>query len=203
VAKLWETARALSAEASHGKPPLWFVTDPARTPEPWRVVERMPAGAGVIHRTFGRVDALDTARRLRAVTRERGLALLIGLDEALAAAVGADGLHLPERGLATAREVRARRPGWLIGGAAHGEDGLRAAEAAGLDLALLSPVFESRSPSAGAPLGVERFADLARACTLPVYALGGVTAANASALIGSGAAGIAAVEGVLELWGGE
>ena len=198
---LWETARRLSAAAGHGKPPLWFVTDPERTPEPWRVVERMPAGSGVIHRAFGAPDAEHVAQRLRAITHDRGMLLLIGLDERLAEAAGADGLHLPERAVASAPALRGRRPDWLISGAAHGAAGLRAAEAAGLDLVLLSPVFASRSPSAGTPLGVARFSELARGCARPVYALGGITSGDAHELEGSGAAGIAAIEGVLEAYG--
>ena len=65
---------------------------------------------------------------------------------------------------------------------------------------LLSPVFESASPSAGPPLGPGRFAELVRAARLPVYALGGVTAETAPRLMDTGASGIAAVEGVLEAY---
>ncbi len=59
---------------------------------------------------------------------------------------------------------------------------------------MISPVFPSRSPSAGAPLGPVRFAALVRRVKRPVYALGGVNTKTAPRLIGSGAAGIAAVE---------
>ena len=57
-----------------------------------------------------------------------------------------------------------------------------------------SPVFESRSASAGRPLGSVRFAAMVRAARGPVYALGGLDAARARRLIGSGAIGIAGVE---------
>ncbi len=57
-------------------------------------------------------------------------------------------------------------------------------------------MFKSRSPSAGRPLGPVRFAALARQAGLPVYALGGVKTKNAPRLKGSGAAGLAMVEGL-------
>jgi len=192
-------AQALAAERGlPGRlPPLLFLTDPERTPDPCAAAQRLPAGAGVVYRTFGATDALETARRLREIADARGLMLLIGLDAALAEVCAADGVHLPERALDQAPALRVRRPGWTLTGAAHGAVGLAAGEAAGLDAAVLSPVFPSRSPSAGAPLGVERFSALARDAGLPVYALGGVTPATAPALTGSGAAGIAAVEGLL------
>jgi thiamine-phosphate pyrophosphorylase len=123
--------------------------------------------------------------------------LLVGQDPALAEACDAGGLHLPERALAEAPAIRRRHPDWLITGAAHGGEALARAAELGLDAALLSPVFESASPSAGTPLGRERFARLVRSARLPVFALGGVTAETAPVLLRTGACGIAAVEGVV------
>lgn len=180
-----------------------FVTDPGRTPDPAAIARRLPAGAGIVFRAFGAADGLETARALRAIAEARGLILLVGLDEAMAAACGAHGLHLPERAVGEAPAIRRRHPGWLITGAAHDAAAVARAAAAGLDAALLSPVFPSASPSAGKAMGLEAFARIARSAALPVYALGGVTAATAPKLIGSGAAGIAAVESVAEAFGHE
>lgn len=77
--------------------------------------------------------------------------------------------------------------------AAHGAEGLAAAAKAKANAVILGPVFESASPSAGEPLGIAKFTELVAAATLPVYALGGVTAKNAEELIGSGCCGIAAI----------
>jgi thiamine-phosphate pyrophosphorylase len=175
-------------------PPLLFVTDPRRTPDPVVVAGRLPRGSAVVYRAFGDAGALSTGRRLAAVARRRGLVLLVGADEGLAAKIGAHGVHLPERLLSVAPRLRARRPGWIVTGATHGRKGLAAAARYRLDAALLSVVFESRSPSAGRPLGPVRFARLARGARLPVYALGGVNRVTAARLAHSGAAGLAAVE---------
>ncbi len=194
-------AQALNRAARLEKPlpPLLFLTDPARTPDPVACAERLPRGSGVIHRAFGDPFAVETSHRLREVTGERGLLLLIGADADLAEEVGADGVHLPERALDQTERLRLRRPGWLLTGAAHSASALAGARARGLDAALLSPVFESFSPSAGAPLGVTRFTDLVRSAGLPVYALGGVTAETAAGLANSGAAGLAAVGAFSEI----
>jgi len=124
--------------------------------------------------------------------------LLIGADAALAAACDADGVHLPERALDQAADLRRRRPDWLLTGAAHALDATRKAFAAGCDAVLVSPVFPSRSPSAGLSLGAAAFRALVQAAPLPVYALGGVNAVTASQLAGSEAQGLAMVEGVVE-----
>ena len=150
----------------------------------------------MIYRAFGDPAALSVARRLAALCRAKGLIFLVGADEALAAASGAQGLHLPERELARAPVIRASRPGWILSCAAHSPRALARAAAAGLDAALVSPVFNSRSPSAGAPMGPLRFAQLVRGARLPAYALGGVDMKNARRLWASGAVGIAAVDAV-------
>lgn len=196
--RLWREAGKLCAAAPRTKalPPLFFVTDPKRTPDPAAVARTLPRGCGVIYRSFGDPAAVGVGRALAAIARARGLVLLVGADAGLAAAVGAHGVHLPERAVGQARRLRARRPGWIVTGSAHSARALAGAKRSGLDAVLLSPVFDSRSPSAGRPLGIVRFAALVRGAGLPVYALGGVDARTVMRLKGSGAAGVAAVEGV-------
>jgi thiamine-phosphate pyrophosphorylase len=168
-----------------------LVTDPQRTPDPVAAAHDLPRGMGVIYRSFGNPNAVQIARALRRVCTARGLLLLIGADAALAARAGADGVHLPER--LASRAPRLRRQGWIVTAAAHSAKALRAR---GVDAFLLSPAFESRSPSAGKPLGPLRVARLVRLARAPVYALGGVNARTVRRLKGSGVVGIAAVEGL-------
>ncbi len=175
-------------------PDLWLFTDPDRTPDPLAVAGRLPRGAGVVLRTFGRREVEAIAPALAALARRRGLVLLVGADAALAAHISADGVHLPERRVGDLTALRARRPGWIVTAAAHDGRALARAACAGADAAFLSPAFASASASAGAPLGPLRFAGLARRARLPVYALGGVDSVGARRLFGAGAAGVAAVD---------
>lgn len=199
-AVLIRIARRLGRSPGGRKAPanLLFVTDPQRTPDPLTAIEHLPRGAAVVYRHFGAPDALAVAQALRALTRQRGVLLLIGADEALAAQVRADGLHLPERMMARLPDIRRRRPRWSLTAAAHTLAALKRAEALGADAALLSPVFQSRSTSAGAPIGPGAFARFAAEVAVPVIALGGVDAATAPRLLRSGAAGLAAVDGWLD-----
>lgn len=207
---LWEVARVLARDAADVSrrtgnpppdlPPLLFFTDPVRTPRPWETAARLPPGSGVVFRSFGAPDALDTARRLRKATARHGVLLLIGLDADLAEAVGADGVHLPERALGQAPTLAAARPDWRITGAAHTAESL--ADVAGLQAAVLSPVFAAGGTSATRPpLGVETFTGLARGAGVPIYALGGIDGSNARALIGSGACGLAGVSAIRAAFG--
>ncbi|MFA4894273.1 thiamine phosphate synthase [Brevundimonas sp.] len=199
---LWDVARVLARDAakvsraptSRDLPPLLFFTDPARTPRPWETAGRLPAGTAVVFRPFGQAEARDTALRLREVTAAVGVQLLIGLDADLAEAVGADGLHLPERALDQARTLSEAYPDWLITGAAHAGSAL---DAPHLHARVLSPVFAAGgASSATPPLGLAAFQALAAAAACPVYALGGIDAKTARDLIGSGACGLAGVSAI-------
>ena len=170
------------------------MTDPGRIADIEAAARSLPRGSAIVFRAFGAPDAAERGRRLAAHCRRRGLILLAGADPNLARAIGAKGVHLPERLGHRAGAIRRARPDWLVTVAAHGEAAARRALAAGADAVLISPVFESRSPSAGPPLGAARFATLVRRAGGPVYALGGINAATARRLTSSGAVGLAAVE---------
>ena len=195
---MWRTAAKLRAlrGAAKALPPLLFFTDPGRTRYPERVVARLPRGSGVVFRSFGAADALARGKRLAMVARRRGVVLLVGMDGALAAKLGADGVHLPERLASRAGDVRALRRRFLVTAAAHGLPAALRASRAGVDAIVVSPVFPSRSPSAGRAIGVRAFTNLARAVSTPTYALGGVNTRTARRLGGSGAVGFAAIEGL-------
>lgn len=205
---LWRIAGCLAREAAKvsrpgpALPPLLFFTDPERTPRPWEIAERLPAGAGVVYRSFGALDALEMAVRLREATRSRGVSLLIGQDEALAEAVEADGVHLPERAIGEAAALSARRPDWIVTAAFHDRTSLP--DLTGLDALIVSPVFPAGGASAASPaLGIQRLTELARTAGLPVYALGGIDAKNAHELEGSGACGIAGIGSIRTAFGAD
>jgi thiamine-phosphate pyrophosphorylase len=199
VEALWRWARTLRPARVRGKalPRLFFFTDPARTPDPLAVIARLPRGAGVVYRAFGDSDAVAKGRRLVKAARRRGLLVLAGADAGLAARIGADGVHLPERSAALARDIKRARTTWIVTAAAHSEAAIVRARRSGADAVFVSPIFTSASPSAGRPLGPLRFAALTPRARLPVFALGGVDGRTAQRLTRTGAAGVAAVEALL------
>ena len=159
---------------------------------------RLPVGSAVIYRAFGSKDAEARGRALRKLAKARRLVFLVGADAALAGRLGADGVHLPERLMRLGPRLRQAHPRWLITTAAHGSRAIATAARLKLDAALVSPVFASESPSAGKPLGPLRFATLTRQARLPVIALGGVDRRTAGRLANVGAAGLAAIGGLIE-----
>ena len=197
---MWRWARTLRPTRFRGKalPRLFFFTDPVRTPDPEAVIRRLPRGAGVVYRAFGDPAAVAKGRRLVRTARRRGLLVLAGADASLAARIGADGVHLPERAAIKARGVRRARPTWIVTAAAHSGAAIVRARRSGVDAVFVSPIFASASPSAGRPIGALRFAALTIEAKLPLVALGGINAKTARRLARTHAAGIAAIEAFLD-----
>jgi len=134
---------------------------------------------------------LALAERLREATSRRGALLLVNDRIDVALAVGADGVHLGGGSLPAEAARRLVGRAALIGVSTHAPG-----EApAGADFAFFGPVYET--PSKGGAQGEARLAEAVRATTLPVLAIGGVTAARAPAVRAAGAAGAAVIRAIL------
>jgi thiamine-phosphate pyrophosphorylase len=114
-----------------------------------------------------------------------------------ARASGAAGVHLPGRW--HAEQVGWARAFGIVSVGCHSVGEVSVARAARADLALLSPIFKTKSHPEAPALGLEVLAEGCRmAAPVPVFALGGVTAENAADCVAAGAAGVAAIRMFME-----
>jgi len=119
------------------------------------------------------------------------------LDVALSERAG--GLHLGEQSLPLpeAKRFVGSRGEWedfVIGVSCHSLQAAKSLASAGADYLLFGPIFATPSKAIfGAPQGLERLAEVCRAVSLPVLAIGGISLANASDCLAAGASGIAAI----------
>lgn len=123
-----------------------------------------------------------------------GCRLLLNGRADLAVAGGATGVHLPSRGLPTAR-VRKEfpRPFWIVR-SCHTEVEVLEAAREGADAVTLGPLFETPSKSGYGPaMGLAAFSEICRRSPLPVVALGGIKSEDLPAVASAGAAGAAAI----------
>lgn len=128
--------------------------------------------------------AAQVQPRLAAV----GGKLLLHDDPARVQALGADGVHLNSASLMACRE---RPQGWC-GASVHDAAELAQASALGLDYAVLGSVLATPSHPGAATLGWEGFGRLlAQGWPLPVYALGGMQAADITTAQALGGQGVA------------
>ena len=117
--------------------------------------------------------------------------VLVNSRADVAAAAGADGVHLKSSGLPVS-VIRRAFPELIIAVSTHKADELPTARDAGADLAVFGPVFAT--PGKGSGVGVSGLNEAVKAAAgMPVLALGGITRENYSEAIDAGAAGFAAI----------
>lgn len=144
-------------------------------------------------RDYGYANRAERATTLAEVARSLGQVFLVAEADELALKVGADGVHIPERHLSKAREIREKYPDWLITGAAHSETAVKLAAKSGVDAVFLSPIFPTLSHPGEPTLGFHVFKNILKAATVPVIGLGGIDEGTVRLLSGSDIAGIGAI----------
>jgi thiamine-phosphate pyrophosphorylase len=133
-----------------------------------------------------RAKHLQGRALLEAAEELRPLAPILLVNERVdvALAAGADGVHLPSRGL-DVKNVRKIVPrGFVIGVSTHSLAEARMAQRGGADYVVFGPIF---SPEKGGPVGLSALAEVVGALEIPVFALGGVTRENAPECVRLGA----------------
>jgi thiamine-phosphate diphosphorylase len=110
---------------------------------------------------------------------------------------GADGVHLGPDDLPVA-EARRIAPDILIGYSTDDPAQAVAAERAGANYIGCGAVFGTTSKDAGGErIGVERLSQVARAVSIPVIGIGGITVENVNEVAAGGAAGAAVIGAVM------
>jgi thiamine-phosphate pyrophosphorylase len=143
-------------------------------------------------------EIFPLAETLRRLTREYGARLLINDRIDVALAIEADGVHLGGHSLPPSAARRLLGPDKLIGVSTHRLEEIRLAEIGGADFVTFGPVWftPSKAPF-GEPVGPARLAEACATASLPVFALGGVTAERVPTALAAGAAGVALISAIL------
>lgn len=131
------------------------------------------------------------------LARPHGALILVNDRLDVALSVGADGVHLRVSSIPPleARQIAddCGRRDFLIGASTHSPGEAQQAALAA-DFIVCGPVYDTPSKrDFGPPLGLDRFAEIARSIPIPVLALGGMTMDNFHATLDAGASGIAGI----------
>jgi thiamine-phosphate pyrophosphorylase len=116
----------------------------------------------------------------------------------LAVGLGCRGVHLRESSLPAPVVRTLLRPSQLLGLSVHSIQGAVAAERHGADFVVLGPIYDTPSKREyGAPLGLQVLEQAARAVTIPIFAIGGMTASRTREMLQAGAFGVAVLSSIL------
>jgi 8-oxo-dGTP diphosphatase len=135
---------------------------------------------------------LELAGKVCGLAHRYGARVLVNGNIDTATETGADGVHITAQVL---MGLEARPRGLLVGASCHDTGELARASELELDLAVLGPVKATASHPGASVLGWDRFAEVARGATLPVYAIGGLTPTDLEDAWRAGAHGIAMISG--------
>ena len=191
------------APGDHSIAGLYVITD-ARWPRPVPLTEAVAAairgGARVVQYRDKSDDAerrQQEAQALKAICAQAGVPLIINDDVALAAAGGAEGVHIGQDDPDIGEARRQLGPSAVIGVSCYADlDRARRLAAAGANYLAFGSVYPSPTkPASGrAPLSV--FSEARAFFDGPLVAIGGIQAGNAEAVIEAGADAVAVINAV-------
>lgn len=136
---------------------------------------------------------------LRRLTREHGALLIVNDRIDVALAVDADGVHLgqdDDMPVQLARKILG--PERILGISAGNQAEATAAIAAQADYISIGAIYATRAKvDAGAPIGTHFLRELALQTSIPLVAIGGITAHNVAPVMQAGAIGLAVITAVV------
>jgi thiamine-phosphate diphosphorylase len=144
----------------------------------------------------GGAELYGIAEPLAVAALRAGAWLLINDRIDIAMAVRANGVQLGSRSLAVPDARALMGAGARIGVSVHGVAEVVQAEVDGADFVVLGSIHETASHPGQPALGLAAVTGAVQSSSLPVIAIGGITAARVAAAARAGAHGVAVLSGV-------
>lgn len=146
-----------------------------------------------------REDILREGREMRRVTEGTGTLFIVNDDPAIAAEVGADGVHVGQDDMSPS-EVRTRFPMLkVVGLSTHNIDQVKASVSQPIDYIGVGPVYATPTKDIPDPtLGLDTMARMIAVAAHPSVAIGGIDATRLKDIIAAGARNYAVVRAVCQ-----
>ena len=143
-------------------------------------------------------DLMEMGRRLLAITRPSGVALVVNDRVDVALAIDADGVHVGQDDIPVPVARRLLGPDKIVGTSAGTVEEAKQAELDGADYVGVGSIFATTSkPDAGDAIGPAALRRVREAIHIPIVAIGGLSSSNAGEAIGAGAQGVAVISSVV------
>lgn len=181
---------------------LYAVTDRNNLKDktlPQAVEEAVLGGATMIQlreKTLNDRDLLALAKEIKDVTDYYRVPLIINDRPDIALRCGAAGVHLGQEDGSVQEARRLLGPEKIIGVSAHNASEAVAAEAAGADYLGAGAVFSTSTKKNTVPVTAEALQEISQSVSIPVAAIGGITASRIPSLKDTGIDGVAVVSAV-------
>jgi thiamine-phosphate pyrophosphorylase len=141
---------------------------------------------------------LAAAAAFRRAADEHGALFILNDRPDLAAAAGADGVHLGQDDPAPAQARAVVGDDAIVGLSTHSTAQADAAQSSGADYFCVGPVHATPTKAGRPAVGLEPVRHAAAAGRLPWFAIGGLNASNVGAVLDAGARRIVVVRAITE-----
>jgi thiamine-phosphate pyrophosphorylase len=142
-------------------------------------------------------EFLDAGMKAAGLLKPRKIALIINDRVDIALACKADGVHLGQDDIPLPHARKILGENRVIGISVSNAKEAEAAEKEGADYLGAGPVFQTASKKDSGPLlGLEGLRAIRRIVTIPILAIGGISASNAAEVVRAGADGVAVISAI-------
>ena len=145
-----------------------------------------------------RSEIAGLAADLHAITRDRGVPLIVNDHPEIARAVGAEGVHVGQDDvtIADARAIVGEK--CTVGKSTHSLDQAITAFYEGADYIGFGPIYATPTKPDYPPVGLEPIAAVHDAVRIPIFCIGGIKLDNLAKVIEAGARRVVMVSGLLQ-----
>jgi thiamine-phosphate pyrophosphorylase len=183
---------------------LYLVTDRTQTRGRdllWVLERALEGGVNAVQlreKDFSGKDLFELAEKTRALCERYSASLFINDRVDVALAADAAGVQLGKASLPIDVARTLLGPEKLIGASIHSPEEVTDAKTAGADFVVFGPVYFTPSKASfGSPQGLSALKKIVEVSSLPVYAIGGITAKNTAEVREVGVNGIALIAGII------
>ncbi|PMB39481.1 thiamine phosphate synthase [Fischerella thermalis CCMEE 5205] len=179
---------------------LYLVTSP--TDKLLEIVEAaLKGGLTLVQYRDKNVDdavRLQQAQKLRQLCHNYNAIFIINDRVDIALAVDADGVHLGQQDMPIAVARQLLGPHRIIGRSTTNADEMQRAIKEGADYIGVGPVYETPTKEGKPAAGLEYVSYVAKNCSIPWFAIGGIDPNNINDVIDAGAKRVAVVRGIMQ-----
>lgn len=142
-------------------------------------------------------EFLDIALRVKEITTRYRIPLIINDRLDIALAIDADGLHIGQDDLPLPLARKLFGENKIIGVSAHTLDEALSAERQGADYLGVGAIYPTPTKPDALTVSLKQLAEIKKSIAIPVVAIGGINAENASDIMTTGIDGVSIVSAIL------